>query len=290
MGEVLVCGVDEAGRGPLAGPVYAAAVVLNPARRINGLADSKVLSPEKRETLAARIMERATAWSVASASVEEIDRLNIFHASMLAMKRAVGGLNVAPDEAWIDGNQCPRDLPCPAKAFVDGDAKHRPISAASILAKTARDAEMVKLSAEHPRYGFERHKGYATGEHLDALGRHGPCAVHRRSFQPIGVFFHQDLFTQGWNVLAEPLRVRSYRFYCEAMQLAAGGKLVVERATPRAAAARSRLAKFDEYERSLRRDYADVFSCVEASFHVALVEDVLRRARAELRSQLSKAS
>jgi ribonuclease HII len=290
MADVLVCGVDEAGRGPLAGPVYAAAVILDPARRINGLADSKVLSPEKRETLAARIKERASAWSVASASVEEIDRLNIFHASMLAMRRAVEGLGTRPEEAWIDGNQCPRELPCRARAFVDGDAKHRPISAASILAKTARDAEMVKLSAEHPGYGFERHKGYATGEHLDALGRHGPCAVHRRSFQAIGVFFHQDLFTKSWSSLVEPLRVRSYRFYCEAMQLAAGGKLVVERGQARAAAARSRLAKFDEYERCLRRDYADVIGCAEASFHVALVDDVLRKARAELRAQLSKAS
>ncbi len=288
--ERLVCGVDEAGRGPLAGPVYAAAVILDPARAVRGLADSKALSADKRETLAARIKERALAWAVASASVEEIDRLNIFHASMLAMRRAVEALKVAPAEAWIDGNQCPRGLPCGARAFVDGDAKHRPISAASILAKTARDAEMVRLSSEHGQYGFERHKGYATGDHLDALGRHGPCAIHRRSFQPIGVFFHEDLFTQGWSTLAEPLRVRSYRFYCEAMQLAGGGKLVAERGKPRTAAARSRLAQFDEHERRLRRDYADVIACAEASFHVALVEEALRKARAELRAQLSKPS
>lgn len=290
MAEALVCGVDEAGRGPLAGPVYAAAVILDPARVIRGLADSKVLPKEKRETLAERIKERALAWCIASASVEEIDRLNIFHASMLAMRRAVEGLKPVPAEAWIDGNQCPRELPCASRAFVDGDAKHRPISAASILAKTARDAEMVKLSSEHALYGFDRHKGYATGEHLDALGRHGPCAIHRRSFYPIGVFFHQDLFSQGWKALAEPLRVRSYRFYCEAMQLSGGGKLVVERGKPRAAAARSRLAKFEEYERCLRRDYADVLACSEASFHVALVEDLLRKARAELRAQISKAA
>lgn len=286
----LVCGVDEAGRGPLAGPVYAAAVILDPARPIRGLADSKVLSAEKRETLATRIKERALAWAVAAASVEEIDRLNIFHASMLAMRRAVQELKVNPEEAWIDGNQCPRDLPCASKAFVDGDAKRRPISAASILAKTARDAEMLRLSSDHPAYGFERHKGYATGEHLDALGRHGPCAIHRRSFQPIGVFFHQDLFSQGWSTLAEPLRVRSYRFYCEAMQLAAGGKLVAERGKARAAAARSRLAQFEEYERCLRRDYADVIASPEASFHVALVEEALRKARGDLRGRLSKPS
>jgi ribonuclease HII len=288
MDEVLVCGVDEAGRGPLAGPVYAAAVILDGQKRINGLADSKILSPERRELLAERIKERAIAWSVASASVEEIDRLNIFHASMLAMRRAVEGLAVRPEEAWIDGNQCPRDLPCKAKAFVDGDALHRPISAASILAKTARDAEMLNLSRTFPSYGFERHKGYATGEHLDALGRHGPSAIHRRSFQAVGVFFHQDLFTQGWSALAEPLRVRSYRLYCEAMQLSSGAGLVVERGKARAAAARSRLGKFDEHERCLRRDYADVFGSGEASFHVALVEDLLRKARAELRRQLTK--
>jgi ribonuclease HII len=193
-GHALVCGVDEAGRGPLAGPVYAAAVILDPARRINGLADSKILSPERRDVLAARIKERAIAWSVAFASVAEIDRLNIFHASMLAMRRAVEGLPVPPHEAWIDGNACPASLPCPAQAFVDGDARLRPISAASILAKTARDAEMTALHDRYPEYRFDRHKGYATPEHLAALGRLGPCAIHRRSFYPVGVFFQGDLF------------------------------------------------------------------------------------------------
>jgi len=280
MGEALVCGVDEAGRGPLAGPVYAAAVILDKSRRVNGLADSKVLTAEKREVLAERIKARAVAWSVASASVEEIDRINIFHASMLAMRRAIEALSVKPQEAWIDGNQCPKGLSCFAKAFVDGDAKHRPISAASILAKTARDAEMKQLDSRHPGYGFERHKGYATDEHLDALGRLGPCAIHRRSFYAIGVFFHQDLFSQGWSSLAEPLRVRSYRLYCETVKLSAGAGL--------AGPARSRLAKFDEYERCLRRDYADVLASSEASFHVALVDDLLRKARTELRAQISK--
>src|SRR5688500_12807477 len=137
---ILVCGVDEAGRGPLAGPVYAAAVILNPERRVNGLADSKVLTAERREVLAGRIKERAIAWAVAWASVEEIDRINILRASLLAMRRAVEALKVAPEEAWIDGNQCP-ELACRARAFVDGDAKHKMISAASILAKTERDAE-----------------------------------------------------------------------------------------------------------------------------------------------------
>src|SRR5918996_2235623 len=168
MRKLLVCGVDEAGRGPLAGPVHAAAVILDPARRVNGLADSKILPPEKRDLLAARIKERAVAWAVAAASVEEIDRINIFHASMLAMRRAVQALGVRPEEAWVDGNHCP-GLSCKTKAIVDGDATHPVISAASILAKTERDAEMCALSARYPQYGFDRHKGYATAEHLDAL-------------------------------------------------------------------------------------------------------------------------
>src|SRR5258708_6703508 len=182
--SALICGVDEAGRGPLAGPVYAGAVILDPARRVNGLADSKVLTPEGREGLAERIKERAVAWSVAFATVEEIDRINIFQASMLAMRRAVHALGVKPQEVWVDGNACPKDLGCTARAFVDGDALHKPISAASILAKTARDAEMQALHDRYPQYGFDKHKGYATPEHLESLGRFGPCEIHRRSFQP----------------------------------------------------------------------------------------------------------
>ena len=194
--KVVVCGVDEAGRGPLAGPVFAAAVILDPARRVNGLADSKVLNPERRELLAGRIRERAVAWAVASASVEEIDAINIFRASLLAMRRAVEALSVAPEEAWVDGTHCP-DLSCRARAFVDGDALHRVISAASILAKTARDAEMARLHERYPQYGFDRHKGYSTPEHFDALRRHGPCEIHRRSFDPVRVFFERDLFSEG---------------------------------------------------------------------------------------------
>lgn len=211
MAKVLVCGVDEAGRGPLAGPVYAAAVILDPKRQVRGLADSKVLTAERREVLAGRIKERAIAWAVAAASVEEIDRLNIFQAAMLAMRRAVTALGVPPEEAWIDGNQCPRELPCRAKAFVDGDARHKPISAASILAKTARDAEMRALHERYPGYGFAQHKGYATADHLDALGRAGPCEIHRRSFYPIGVFYERDLFSDRWTDLPEAQRVRRYR-------------------------------------------------------------------------------
>jgi ribonuclease HII len=142
-----------------------------PARQIRGLADSKVLNAERREVLAERIKQRAISFAISSASVEEIDRLNIFQASMLAMKRAVEALGVHPEEAWIDGNQCPRELPCRAKAFVDGDARYKPISAASILAKTARDAEMRALHERYPGYGFDQHKGYATAEHLDARAR-----------------------------------------------------------------------------------------------------------------------
>lgn len=194
MPSAVVCGVDEAGRGPLAGPVYAAAVILDPARRVNGLADSKVLQPGRREVLAGRIKERAVAWAIAAASVEEIDRLNIFHASMLAMARAIAALNAAPEEAWIDGNHCPPGLACRSRAIVDGDARYRVISAASILAKTARDAEMCSLHERYPGYGFDRHKGYATAEHLEALDRLGPCEIHRRSFRPVGVFFQGALF------------------------------------------------------------------------------------------------
>jgi ribonuclease HII len=181
---VLSCGVDEAGRGPLAGPVFAAAVILDPARKIRGLKDSKVLTPERREELALRIRERAICWSVASAEVHEIDTLNILRATLLAMRRAVLGLSVPPIEAIIDGNQCP-DLPCRVYAIVKGDRDVSSISAASILAKTARDALLVEFDRVYPQYGFASHKGYATPEHLAALDRYGPCPIHRRSFAPV---------------------------------------------------------------------------------------------------------
>ena len=134
---------------------------------------------------------------------------------MLAMRRAVQALSMKPEEAWIDGNACPPELGCTAKAFVDGDALHKPISAASILAKTARDAEMSSLHERFPHYGFDKHKGYGTAEHLDALGRHGPCEIHRRSFYAVGVFFQQDLFVARWTAMAAPQRLRSYRKICE---------------------------------------------------------------------------
>jgi ribonuclease HII len=181
---VLSAGVDEAGRGPLAGPVFAAAVILDPAQRIRGLKDSKVLTPERREDLAARIRERSIAWAVASADVNEIDTLNILQATLLAMRRAVLALSVAPLEAIVDGNQCPR-LPCPVYAIVKGDRDVSSISAASILAKTARDALLVEFDRMYPLYGFAQHKGYATPEHLAALDRYGPCPIHRRSFAPV---------------------------------------------------------------------------------------------------------
>lgn len=180
----LPCGVDEAGRGPLAGPVFAAAVVLDPARPIEGLADSKKLSAKKRAALEALIKERALRWAVASASEQEIDELNILHASMLAMSRAVEALGATPSEAFIDGNRCPKLL-IPATAIVGGDATHQSISAASILAKEARDREMVRLAALHPGYGFEGHMGYPTAAHIAALSRLGPCEAHRKSFGPV---------------------------------------------------------------------------------------------------------
>lgn len=180
----LSAGVDEAGRGPLAGPVYAACVVLDPARPIAGLADSKALTARRRERLADEIRSRALAWAIAEASVEEIDHLNILHATMLAMQRAVAGLGMRPDEVLIDGNRCPA-LTVPARAVVRGDATVAAISAASILAKTARDAVMVDLDRLHPEYGFAQHKGYPTSEHVAALKRYGPTAHHRRSFAPV---------------------------------------------------------------------------------------------------------
>lgn len=182
--EGLVCGVDEAGRGPLAGPVVAAAVILDPARPIAGLNDSKKLSAKKRTALAGLIRERALAWAVAEASVEEIDQLNILHASMLAMQRAVAALQVTPERALIDGNRCP-SLAMPAEAVVQGDAKVAAIAAASILAKTVRDEGMLGLHAQYPHYGFDRHMGYPTAAHCAALAAHGVSPVHRRSFAPV---------------------------------------------------------------------------------------------------------
>jgi ribonuclease HII len=181
----LICGVDEAGRGPLAGPVCAAAVVFNMRGRTPaGIADSKALSGRRREQLAIAIKETALAWSVAWASVEEIDRLNILQASLLAMRRAVESLSCAPDEVLVDGLHCPR-LSIPARAIVKGDAKVTVIAAASILAKTERDAEMRRLHLRFPQYGFDRHKGYPTAAHLEALRRHGVCEVYRCSFRPV---------------------------------------------------------------------------------------------------------
>jgi ribonuclease HII len=181
----LLCGVDEAGRGPLAGAVFAAAVVLAPGRsRINGLVDSKLLDPGTREKLAVRIKSRALAWSVASASVEEIDSINILRASLLAMKRAVESLGMQPDEVCVDGNQLP-PIACRCRAIVRGDQLVAAISAASILAKVARDAEMTLMDARYPGYGFASHKGYSTPEHLAALRARGPCEIHRRTFEPV---------------------------------------------------------------------------------------------------------
>lgn len=180
----IIAGVDEAGRGPLAGPVAAAAVILDAAQPINGLADSKQLSAATREKLAAEIRKRSCAWSVAFASVAEIDRLNILQASLLAMQRAVAGLALAPTLVLVDGNRAPI-LPCTARAIVRGDATEAAISAASILAKVARDALLDELDGVYPAYGFARHKGYPTPAHLAALAAHGPCPAHRMSFAPV---------------------------------------------------------------------------------------------------------
>lgn len=190
-GERLVVGVDEVGRGPLAGPVVAAAVILGPAVVLDGLADSKKLTARRREVLDLRIRETAVAWALGRAEVEEIDQLNIFHASLLAMRRAVLALDPLPGYALVDGNRCP-DLPCAAEAVIKGDASVPVISAASIVAKVARDREMVELDGRYPGYGFARHKGYPSREHLDALRRLGACVVHRRSFGPVRAIVEQD--------------------------------------------------------------------------------------------------
>jgi len=182
--QFLTAGVDEAGRGPLAGPVFAAAVILDPNRPIAGLADSKKLSAKTRDRLGAEIREKALAWAIASSSVSEIDVLNILQASLLAMRRAVEALSPVPGRILVDGLYCPK-VSMAARAIVRGDATESCIAAASILAKTARDAEMLCLHAAYPEYGLDRHKGYPTTAHLAALHKHGPAIIHRRSFAPV---------------------------------------------------------------------------------------------------------
>jgi ribonuclease HII len=193
---LLLCGVDEAGRGPLCGPVVTAAVILDPENPIVGLADSKKLSEKRRERLAIEIKEKALAWCIAEASVDEIDRLNILHATMLAMQRAVAGLSRVPDKVLVDGNRCPRfDMPC--EAIVKGDSLVQEISAASILAKTARDAMLLELDKRYPQYGLAGHKGYPTPAHLAALRAHGACEIYRKSFAPVhNIIANPPLWTE----------------------------------------------------------------------------------------------
>lgn len=186
-----ICGVDEAGRGPLAGPVYAAAVILDPARPIDGLDDSKKLSEKKRERLALEIREKALAFGIAFATVEEIDQINILQATLLAMRRAVEALPLQPTQALIDGNRCPR-LAMPSRAIIGGDALEPAISAASILAKTARDAEMLRIHADYPHYALDRHKGYDTAAHRAALEMYGPACFHRKSFAPVRALLNKS--------------------------------------------------------------------------------------------------
>jgi ribonuclease HII len=198
MRDGLCAGVDEAGRGPLAGPVVAAAVILDPKRRIRGVRDSKQVDAEERELLAAKIRQHALAWSVAWADVEEIDTHNILEATYLAMRRALLGLRIPPAHVQIDGNRCPSfsglALDCTFEAIVDGDALRTCIGAASILAKVTRDRMMTELDRIYPDYGFAAHKGYGTPQHYAALDAHGPCPIHRRSFEPVRVAeaLHQE--------------------------------------------------------------------------------------------------
>lgn len=182
--SLLICGVDEAGRGPLAGAVYAAAVILNPAHAIIGLADSKTLSEKKRDSLTIQIKQYALAWAIASSSVEEIDEINILQASLLAMKRAIEGLKIIPQQVLVDGLYCPK-VSIPSQAIIKGDSKIQAIAAASILAKTARDEDLYLLDKIYPQYNFAKHKGYPTADHLARLAEHGVSPVHRRSYAPV---------------------------------------------------------------------------------------------------------
>lgn len=193
----LIAGVDEAGRGPLAGPLVVAAVILDPCRPIAGVGDSKALSEAQREALFPLILAQALSHSIVVIEPAEIDALNIFQATMQGMRRALLALPIAPHSALIDGNKLPPDLPCPARAVIGGDASEACIGAASILAKVTRDRIMLALDPSHPRYGFARHKGYPTPEHLEALRRHGPCIAHRRSFAPVRAALASDLFAAG---------------------------------------------------------------------------------------------
>jgi ribonuclease HII len=186
----IIAGVDEVGRGPLVGNVVAASVVLDPNNPIEGLADSKKLTEKRRNALNIEILEKSLSWCIASATPAEIDELNILHASMLAMQRAVEGLAITPDFAYIDGNRCP-SLNCASEAVVKGDSKIAEISAASIIAKVARDSEMKDLDLLHPEYGFAKHKGYPTALHFEALAKYGPLPQHRRSFKPVKKLLEQ---------------------------------------------------------------------------------------------------
>lgn len=190
--DYLIAGIDEAGRGPLAGPVYAAAVILHPEKTIAGLADSKLLTAKERESLFVQIQEHALAWSFGRADVDEIDRINILQATYLAMQRAFSALKMIPQLALVDGNSSPK-LPCQVKTIVDGDQLEPAISAASIIAKVLRDQEMRELDKQFPQYGFAQHKGYSTPQHLSALNIHGPVSIHRRSFAPVAKFFVEKI-------------------------------------------------------------------------------------------------
>jgi ribonuclease HII len=189
--RLLIAGVDEAGRGPLAGPVTVAAVILDPARPVDGLNDSKKLSEAKRDALSPLILERALAWRIEFVEADEIDRLNILQATLTGMRRALLALDPRANAARIDGNKLPRDLPCPAEALIGGDAIEPAIMAASILAKVARDARMRELHLRYPQYGFDKHKGYPSPAHLEALRKHGPCPEHRRSYGPVRNFIEK---------------------------------------------------------------------------------------------------
>ncbi len=189
----LICGADEAGRGPIAGPVVAAAVILHPAHPIEGINDSKKLSEKKRNALSEKIKQHALAWAIAQCDADEIDQLNILHASLLAMKRAIESLSVQPEKALIDGNRIPVGLTMPAEAIIGGDALEQSIAAASILAKVERDRQMLEWHEQYPQYNFKQHKAYPTKQHLELIQQHGVCKIHRKSFAPVKRQLERDM-------------------------------------------------------------------------------------------------
>ena len=266
-----VAGVDEAGRGALAGPLVAAAVILPRDCPIQGLADSKLLTPQRRRRLAAQIEEHALAVAVVRIGPDTIDRVGLQRANISLLARALRELEGGYDYALADGFPLPR-MPAPVLGVKKGDQVASCVAAASIVAKVTRDKIMTGAARRYRGYGFQRHKGYGTDEHLDALGRLGPCEIHRRSFYAVGVFFQKDLFGECWSAMEETLRARSYRLYCAVKKLCN---------------AQPELAELVRQQRRLKQEFADVFASRAAASHLEQVQALLREARVQVRKRAS---